>query len=310
MTRKTKGLISIMVPVVLWGISFVNTEYLLRSLGPMTIGGIRFTVATLLLYFLMRQSGASLKVDPKDKKLFLVAGLVGISLYFYFENTGIKYISAAPASLIISAIPVLSLIFEALFCKRRIDRIDFFTVVLSIVGVAFIVGLDVEALLSSGKGIGYFMMVGAALSWVVFSLISKPLFDKYSYITIVFYQFFYSLPFFIPFIIFEKNTWSLVGGEALWHLGFLSIFASAVGFYYYAKAMDLLGVTESAVFINFCPIITIMTSYFYFGAMVTKVQFIGGCIVMASVTVTTLRAEKERLPEDTEIAYKVLNDKM
>ena len=298
-----------MVPVVLWGISFVNTEYLLASLGPMTIGGIRFTVATLLLYLLMRHSGAPLRIDKKDKKLFLLAGFVGISLYFYFENTGIKYISAAPSSLIISAIPVLSLIFEAVLFKRRVDRIDFFTVMLSIVGVAFIVGLDVKTLLASEKGIGYFMMMGAALSWVVYSLVSKPLFDKYSYITIVFYQFFYSLPFFLPFIFFEKNTWHLIGGEGFFHLGFLSIFASAVGFYYYAKAMDLLGVTESAVFINFCPIITIITSYFYFGAMVTKVQFMGGCIVMASVTVTTLRAEKERIPEGVAITLPVLDDK-
>ncbi len=40
-----------------------------------------------------------------------VAGAFGITIYFYFENNGVKYTSASAASLIIASIPVFSVIY-------------------------------------------------------------------------------------------------------------------------------------------------------------------------------------------------------
>ena len=301
MNKKTKGLISIMIPVIVWGISFVNTAYLLDYLGPMTIGAVRFIAATILLYAVMKLTKQPLKIDKKDKPLFVIAGAVGIALYFYFENTGIQYIDAGPSSLIIAAIPVFSLILEATVFKRKIDFVDFIVVTLSVVGVAFIIGLDLETLIQSGKAIGYWMMLGAAFAWVIYSLVSKPLFNKYSYLTIVYYQFYYSLPFLIPFIFIEHNQWHALNPTAWGHMIFLSIFASAAGFYYYAQAMDLLGVTESSVFINFLPIVTVVFAYLYTGEMIDQHQLIGGCIVISSVTASTLRHKEVQTHEASDV---------
>jgi drug/metabolite transporter (DMT)-like permease len=135
-------------------------------------------------------------------------------------------------------------------------------------------------------------MIGAVVSWVIYSMASKPLFKKYSYLTIVYYQFLYSLPFFLILVPFEANHWSNIGLEAIAHLVFLGVFASVLGFYYYAKAMDLLGITESSIFINFLPIVTILFSFVYMGQMISMKQLIGGILVMCSVTVTTIHEKK------------------
>ncbi|MBF4695221.1 DMT family transporter [Fusibacter ferrireducens] len=291
MTRKTKGLLSVLVPVITWGISFVSTEFLLGVLGPMTIGSIRFVIATALLYVAMKMTNQSLKIASKDRILFLLAGGIGIGIYFFFENTGIKYISASPAALIISAIPVFTLIFEAIIYKRKFDRTDLFAVLLSVLGVVFIVDIKLSELFNAKESMGYLMMLGAVVAWVVYALSSKPLFERYSYLTIIYYQFLHSIPFFIPFIFFESNNWHAVGFEAFFHLIFLSIFASVLGFYYYAKAMNLLGITEASIFINFLPIVTIIFSFFYMGTLISARQFIGGALVLASVTMTTLHEQ-------------------
>ncbi len=300
MTKKTKGLLSILVPVITWGISFVSTEYLLASLGPMTIGLIRFIIATALLYVAMKMTKQPLKIEPKDHVLFLLAGGIGIGVYFFFENTGIKYISASPAALIIAAIPVFTLMFEALIYKRKVDRVDLFAVFLSVSGVVFIVDIKISEFFKVQEGIGYLMMLGAVISWVIYSMASKPLFERYSYLTIIFYQFLYSIPFFVPFIFFEANQWQIVGFEGVVHLIFLSIFASVLGFYYYAKAMDLLGVSEASIFINFLPIVTIIFSFFYLGTLISLRQFIGGALVLSSVTITTLHEKKVKESENTD----------
>jgi len=304
MTKRTKGLISVMIPVIAWGISFVSTEYLLDTLGPMTIGAVRFLFATILLFGMMRTTGTSLKIDKKDHFLFVLAGGIGIGLYFYFENTGIKYISASPSALIIAAIPMFTLVFEALIYKRQIKWVDTLAILASIIGVVLIVDINFSEFFKAEESIGYMMMVGAVISWVVYSMASKPLFKKYSYLTIIFYQFLYSLPFFFILVPFETNLWGALGFEGILHLVFLSLIASVLGFYYYAKAMDLLGVTESSVFINFLPIVTIIFSYLYMGQTITLKQLIGGFFVMLSVTVATLYEKKQSsIQELTKMKY-------
>ena len=288
MNKKAKGLISIMIPVITWGISFVSTEYLLDYMGAMTIGAVRFIFATLLMFLMMKWTKTPLKIDKKDHILFVLAGGVGIAIYFYFENTGIKYISASPSALIIAAIPIFTLIFESIIYKRKIMGVDMLAIAVSIIGVILIVDIDFSQFFKAEESLGYLMMLGAVASWVVYSMASKPLFEKYSYLTIIFYQFLYSLPFFILSVPFESNNWSALGLEGIAHLVFLGIFASVLGFYFYAKSMDLLGITESSIFINFLPIVTIVFSYIYMGQTVSLKQLIGGGFVMLSVTVSTL----------------------
>ena len=292
MTRKTKGLISVSVPVITWGISFVSTEYLLDYLGPMTIGAIRFVIATAIMFAMMKIMKEPLKVHKKDRPLFILAGTIGIAIYFYFENTGIMYISASPAALIIASIPMFTLIFEGLIFKRRIDKIDVLAILISIAGVVLIIDLKFKSLFVVEETIGYLMMLGAVLSWVVYSMASKPLFRSYSYLTIIFYQFLYSLPFFLIVAPFEKNNWTAVPLEGIMHLIFLSVFASVLGFYYFARSMDLLGITESSLFINFLPIVTIIFSYLYLGQLISVKQFVGGALVMLSLTVTNVREKR------------------
>lgn len=292
MSRKSKGFLSVMIPVIAWGISFVSTEYLLDYLGAMTIGAIRFVFATIILYGVMKFTKTPLKIDKKDRLLFVLAGGIGISIYFFFENTGIKYISASPSALIIAAIPMFTLLFEMIIFKRVVKWVDMLAILASIIGVVLIVDIKFSEFFKAEESFGYLMMLGAVLSWVIYSMASRPLFNKYSYLTIVFYQFLYSLPFFMVVVPFEHNNWNLLGTEGIIHLVFLSVFASTLGFYYYAKAMDLLGVTESSVFINFLPIVTIIFSYFYMGQMASTKQLIGGVFVMLSVTVTTLYDKK------------------
>ncbi|MBM7562330.1 DMT family transporter [Fusibacter tunisiensis] len=299
MQNKTKGLISVTIPVLFWGISFVSTEYLLAFLGPMTIGGIRFIIATAIMYGMMRLHKQPLKIDPKDRILFILAGAIGIAIYFYFENLGIYYISASPASLIIASIPMVTLIFEAILYKRRIGALDFFAIVISILGVVLVVDMKLKDFFSADEAIGYLMMLGAVVSWVIYSMASRPLFKKYSYLTIIYYQFFYSLPLFIIAIPFENNLWHDLTLSGYGHLIFLSIFASVLGFYYYAKAMDLLGITESALFINFLPIITIIFSYFYLGDLISMKQMAGGALIMLSLTLTTAREKKRVVPNNS-----------
>lgn len=118
MTNRVKGNLAVAVPVVTWGIAFVSTEVLLEAVGPMTIGFIRFLMAIMILIPIAIYKKQNFRVDKEDFKTFSIGGIVGIAMYFYFENTGILYISAGPASLIIALIPIATLIGDKIIYKR------------------------------------------------------------------------------------------------------------------------------------------------------------------------------------------------
>lgn len=184
---------------------------------------------------------------------------------------------------------MFTLIFEAIVFKRAIDKVDILAIVISIVGVVCVMDIRLSDLKQGGAWFGYAAMIGAVFSWVIYSLASRPLFKKYSYLTIIYNQFLYALPFFVVVVPFESNRWQHLVGSDIIHLVFLSVFASVLGFYFYAKAMDLLGVTEASLYINFLPIVTLAFGYVYLGQTISLTQTIGGILIILSLTVTGVR---------------------
>ncbi len=281
--NKLTGVIAILIAVFVWGISFVNIRVAVQVLPAMTLGGLRFAIASVLLFIVMRLRKESLALQREDFLNVFIAGAVGITIYFYFENNGVKYTSASAASLIIASIPVFSVIIESLIYKKAVSPRTIISLALSVIGVCLVVGLDIEALLGSGYLKGYLMMGGAVVSWVAYSVASTPLFEKYSQLKVIFWQAIIGLACFIPFALMEQTVWADVTREIWIHVVILGVFASAIGFWVYLCALDILGIGESSYYLNLIPVVTIIAGYFYLGETLSMIQLVGGLVIIASV---------------------------
>lgn len=288
---RVSGIAAIMTAVVLWGISFVNIRVAVQVLPAMTLGALRFTIASVLLFGVMKMKKESFKLHKEDFWNVFVAGAVGITIYFYFENNGIKYTSASAASLIIASIPVFSVIFESLIYKKPITKRSVLSLTLSVIGVCMVVGVDMGALLGSGYMKGYLMMGGAVIAWVAYSVTSTPLFKKYSQLQVLFWQSIIGLGCFIPFAMMENTVWADVTQDIWMHVAILGVFASAIGFYVYLYALDVLGMGESSYYLNVIPVVTIIVGYFYLGETLGMVQLLGGAVIIASVLLVSSGTE-------------------
>jgi drug/metabolite transporter (DMT)-like permease len=296
--NKIKAIIYIMIPVIAWGVSFVNTNVLMKIMDSSTLGALRFIIGVLFILFVgllfgnINKDLKIVKIPFKNHKSFVIAGGIGITLYIYLENIGINLTSPSIASFLIATIPIVTIIGEFFVYRRRISKSDFFALFLSMLGVLFIIGENPILLFQTGQLKGYLYMFGAVISWVIYSLVTKDGFTKYNHFTILFYQTLYGALFFVPFLLFNDfssfNLSLLLEVKNLLHLFFLIIFASILGFYYYIKAMNILGVSESNIFINFIPIITIITSYILLKESISISQIIGGILILTSVTITTI----------------------
>jgi drug/metabolite transporter (DMT)-like permease len=135
----------------------------------------------------------------------------------------------------------------------------------------------------SGNILGYVYMAGAALSWVAYCFLTRPLFARCSRIHIVFWQSVFGFIGFLPFTIQEFPHWGRPDPSVLMHLVFLGICCSALGYWFYARSLEVLGVSVSSIFINFVPVVTVVAGFFLLGDRLTPAQWIGAGLVLSGV---------------------------
>ena len=289
---KAIGLILLIITVVMWGISFISIKISMDVFPPLSLAFYRFVIASIILFPIMKYAAPKEKLLKKDIPLMATAGIIGITIYFFFENNGILRISASAASVIIAFMPVVAAFGEIFFLKKIPKLTALLAVALSILGVYLVIGGDLS---SEGSLLGYLYMLGAAISFSIYIIITKPLFDTYSDVTVSFYQSLFGCLAFIPFLGFEKVSWSQINPEISIHFIFLAVFCSGIATYFYMFALNNLGVTISAVFMNLIPVVTFIASYFWYEEIPSSIQLLGAVIVIISVSIVTLSEKSKEI---------------
>lgn len=292
--KKVLSNIAVILTIIFWGISFISIKICLEAFPPMTLSFIRFFIASILLFVIIKIKEPNTKLAKKDLPLMLIAGGIGVTAYYFFENNGIKRTSATAASLIIATIPIFSLIADVLIFKAKLNIRKILGVVISVVGVFFIVAENAKDLFTSSTGTGYLMMIAAVICWVLYSIATKPLFKKYSQLEIVYYQTLFGTLFFIPFVLFEKVNWGLISTGVIINLLYLAVFCSAIGYYLYVYALDNLGISTTSMYMNLIPLVTVIGGMFILNETLSVYKVVGGILVMASVYIVEYKGKKER----------------
>ncbi|GHV93720.1 membrane protein [Spirochaetia bacterium] len=298
MSKRQKALAAIIACVFFWGFSFISIKVTVAIFPPMSLGLLRFALALVFLYFIKLKQAPNEKLRLKDVPLLFGAGFTGVTLYFFCENNGVSLVTASEASIAIGSIPVLTMIADWLGEKiirhkrirmahneetsvpSRIRARQWLGSLISITGVWLVAGVSLAL---SGSALGYIYMAGAAFSWVAYSFLTRPLFARCSRIHIVFWQTAAGFICFIPFSIFELRQWGSPNVPVLIHLVFLGICCSALGYWFYAHALEVLGVSICATFINLIPVITVIAGFFIMGDRLSPLQWLGAALVVSGV---------------------------
>ena len=283
--RKITAVVFLIGSTIMFGLSFVSIKISMEVFPPLSMAFYRFLIACFILYPMLRKMSPGESLKRKHLPLMAFSGILGITIYFFFENNGVLRISSNDASIILAIMPVAAAIGEGLFLKKRISKISLVAIIASILGIYIIIGGKLEG----GSISGYLYMVGAIVSFTIFMIITKPLFNSYSGIAVAFYQSLFGTLAFIPFLWLETVSWSQLNGNILFHFLFLAIGCSAIANYMYIYALSNLSVATTAIFMNLIPVFTFIFSYFVFGDTLSLLQLFGAAVVIASVTVVTLQ---------------------
>ena len=205
MGNKTIYHIIAIVTAAIWGTTFISSKILLEhGLSPAEIMILRFAMAYVCMLPFWR--GGLLAKSWRDELLMVILGITGGSMYFLLENTALVYTQASNVAIIIASTPLLTtLAVHFISRQERADKRLYACSLLSLVGVALVV-LNGEFILKLNP-MGDLLTLGAAVMWVIYSIIVLKLEGRYHPLMITRKIFFYGVLTLAPYFLFEP--WSV-----------------------------------------------------------------------------------------------------
>ncbi len=278
-----KAILSIIFVNVLWGLSFIASK---RALGagfqPFSLALVRFGVsAVVLLPILHRREGLALPKGALGR--LVLSSLLGMTLYFLFEYSGLKRTSASTASLIIAAVPAFTLLSGVIVRRRRYPPVCYLGVLGSLAGVYLIVRYG-----ANGGGdslVGNLFILCAALCWVGYIEVTDALMTAHSSLKITCWQSVLGALTLIPCALTERVDWAAIEPVGWIMALYLSLLCSVVAYLLYVSAIRVLKPFQTSLFININPLAAVLGGVLLLGETVTPVQLIGGAVVLVSIFV-------------------------
>jgi drug/metabolite transporter (DMT)-like permease len=282
--------IKLLLTAIFWGGTFIAGRLLASGVDPQAAAFVRFGIATLfLLAFTLRTEGRLPLLRKNQVIPIVLLGLTGVFAYNILFFTGLKYIHAGRAALIIATNPVLISLLSALFFKESLNWIKSIGILISVFGAMVVISHgNLTDVAEYHFGSGELMIVGCVVSWVSYSLIGKIVMRGLSPLVSVTYSalvgtILLAIPALKSGLVKDIGQYGVTEWGSLFYLGF---FGTVLGFFWYYQGIERIGPMRASVFINFVPISAILLSATLLGETITPSLLIGGALVICGVYCT------------------------
>lgn len=290
-SSRTISVAALVFTTTMWGLSFISTKVLLRRLAPIQVAFLRHAIASVAIWIAAAVARPNIRVSLRDLPTMLIAAVVGIPIYYYFENTGLLYLSAATASIITASTPAMTAAIESIFYRKRLPLAGWAGILVSAGGVALVVqsgAAQAAAASAAGRSdflLGASMLLTSSFAWSLYTIFNRPNVASYGSLTTNAYQITFATAVLYVATLRNGVPWreALSRPEVLLNLGYLGIFCSAVGYLLYLFALQSLGPTVVSAFINLVPVFGVAGSALILGEQITLVQLVGGAIVVLGI---------------------------
>lgn len=276
----------------IWGSTYLAIRFGIESFPPFLMAGLRFTIAGLILYGVMRYLGAP---NP-TKKQWLGATAVGILLpalgngtVCYVQQT----VSSSVAALSIATAPIWMAIFSSIW-GHKISVKEWLGIVVGLVGIALLnVGGTFNGHAGQGDFISALLLIAAAASWSFGSVWSKHL-DMPSGLMASASQMLMGGIVLLIVSAFQGETWPQTISQKSWGaMLFLVVLGSLVAYSAYQYLLKTVRplVASSNTFVN--PIVAFAVGIWFANEHVTTTEVIALAVILVGVFLVLSASNKE-----------------
>lgn len=257
------------------------------DVDPVTLTLLRSIIAAVGFLIISFFRKTVFKFDKSDYPMIFFLAFVAIYLNQFVFLYSLKFTTPANASLLYATTPTMVLILSYFFFNEKLTFVKSFGIGIALIGILLVVfdrGIDLKLEYTLGN----LMLIGAVLSWSVYTVFGKKLILKYgafktSSATMILGAFIF-LPFGMFGVVdFDFSHLSAVDVGGILYLG-LGTSILGYGLWYYA--LGKIETSKVAIFTNLQPVITTILAVVLLGQTITPIFIIGGAIAICGVILT------------------------
>ena len=281
---KTAGLKIALVYALLcfiWGSTWLSIRIGLESMPPIFSAGLRFSLASVFIYILMRFRGIKLQTDKVSVLLYLIMGFFSFVIPFGLVYWAEQFVPSGLASVLFAVYPFFVVIFSYFSISK--ESIDIYKISGVILGFAGIVTIFSD---SFGENVTEYLlgMIAIVISGIMQAEIAV-LIKKYGHhLNSLSMNFIPMLIAGISMVIiglmFEDLTNFSLELNAALSIVYLGLFGSVVTFTSYYWLLKKINIVILSLIAFITPIVALILGFFVYGEQLSTRHFIGSALVL------------------------------
>ncbi|NGQ96677.1 DMT family transporter [Brevibacillus sp. SYP-B805] len=278
----------------IWGGVYVVSKVVLEVIPPFTLLEIRFTIALLVLgtFVAMKREYAARRDFPQ----FILIAFIGITISIGTQFLGTKLSTAHMGALITSASPAFIALFAVWILREKLHLRQVTGIGLATLGVLVVIGVPDERDVGSSLA-GNLILLVAAVSWALYTVLSKRATSQYSSLTVTTYVSFFGLILTSPVMLWELSVTPInwQWGWGIWAgVLYIGVVSTAGAFYLWNKGFELLQAGSGAGFFFIQPVVGALLGWLLLGEYLSLGFFLGAGLILLGVGLSNWQGSANR----------------
>jgi len=275
----------LVLATLFWAGNFVVGKIaFIESVPPFSLTFFRWLLVWLILIPFTYKEFFKLKNEILDNLFLLfLLGLTSVGLFNSFIYNALNFTQVINASLFNAVIPPTIILFCFLFRIEKTNKYQICGLIVSILGIlSIITELDLNILLALNFNKGDILMIGAVISWGIYSAFLKKRKFKVSLLTLVHILCTFGLLTLVPQFLFElsQGKTMIVNNNLIYCLIYLVIFPSIGSYYCWAGAVSIIGPNRAGIFLSLIPLFSTILAMIFFDEKFLFFHFIGSILIV------------------------------
>ncbi|MBW4435831.1 MAG: DMT family transporter [Pleurocapsa minor GSE-CHR-MK-17-07R] len=282
----------------IWGGMYVVSDVVLPVVPPFTLLSLRLLISVVVLGAIVFGIQKSALPPWPVIREALIVGVVGFGLSLGAQFTGTDRSNAVNGSLITSASPAFILIFAYFILRERLTALRIVSVALATIGVIVIIN-PAEANFSSETFIGDLLLAVAALTWGLYSVLTKRSSTRISTLMFSFLAPVGGLLISLPAAAWELTTRPIGEITPAITLGilYLGVISTAVAMWAWNRAFALVDASVASLYFFAQPLVGTLLGVLILSQPLSPTIALGGVLIAVGVLISIIRPRTAPAPE-------------
>ncbi|MCF6269449.1 MAG: EamA family transporter [Melioribacteraceae bacterium] len=290
MNENVKIILGYILITLLWGSTWVVIRIGLDSLTPMFAVGLRFFLASIFVYLIMKISKVKLQTDSLSIKLYLFLAFSSFIIPFSLVYWAEQFVPSGLASVIFAVFPFFVIIFSWLLLPGgSIGIYKSIGVLVGFIGITVIFWDDIS-LNFSGYSLGMIAILLSAIIQGFAAVIIKKHGSKLNPLSMNFVPLLVTGIVLIPVgLLFENRESLIFDSKAVYSILYLAFFGTVVTFTTYFWLLQKINVVILSLSAFLTPIIALILGAIVLSEKFTANHILGSSLVLMGILFANFR---------------------